>query len=239
MIKTFAATLFFLLAGPTQALADERQPVLVELFTSQGCSSCPRANKILGDLAREPDIVALTFPVTYWDYLGWRDTLARDEFTQRQKNYARAMGLRHVYTPQLIVQGQKHSNGAHLIQVRDTLAKTPRQPQPSLRVLVRGGVATIDLGGDLRRTRPADVWVAQFQPGVVDVAVTRGENSGRRVTHYNAVTGLAQLGAWSGAAARFNAACAPACAVVVQERANGAVIAARTSDIAVETRAQR
>lgn len=228
-----------MLSGSALATPDQRPTVLVELFTSQGCSSCPPANKILGELAEDPKIVALTFPVTYWDYLGWRDTLAKDEFTLRQRDYARAMGLRHVYTPQLIVQGQKHTNGAHPSRVRDALAKAPRRPQPSLRVVVRGGVATIDLGIDARRTQTADVWVAQFQPGAVDVSVLRGENSGRRVAHFNVVTSLATLGGWSGAPARFNAACSPACAVVVQERTNGAVITARMSDVALVTRRSR
>src|SRR5258707_10194269 len=92
------------------AHADPR--AVVELFTSQGCSSCPEADKVLGELARDPNVIALSLPIDYWDYLGWKDTLADSRFTARQKAYSRARGDRDVYTPQVIVNGSAHVIGS-------------------------------------------------------------------------------------------------------------------------------
>ena len=116
------------LGGAPLARAQPLDPVVVELYTSQGCEECWRANGVLAELARRPDVVALTFPVDYWDYLGWKDTYAHPAFAWRQRAYKRAMRLRELHTPQMIIDGASHVSGFDRKRLRDLIA-LHRRPQ--------------------------------------------------------------------------------------------------------------
>ncbi len=167
-------------AGPTP-----RNKAVVELFTSQGCSSCPPADALLGRLAEEPELVALSFAVDYWDYLGWRDTLGSPANSERQRNYARARGDGRVYTPQIVVDGVAHVNGADENAVFDAV-KIAEKRLAAVKVPVsmraEGDALVINVGaapeGSDRRT--ATVWLA-IAKEVEKVAVARGENHGREL----------------------------------------------------------
>jgi hypothetical protein len=228
-LLTACAALVLALAPAPPAAAQQRSPVVVELFTSQGCDSCPRANRLMGRLSHDPSVIVLTFPVDYWDYLGWRDTFARPEFSRRQRDYMRAFASRNLFTPQIILNGQLAHRGARLDRIRLTLSElqggdgsagptvTLTESERGLRVAVGRALAA----------HPADVWVASFDPGPVYADIGAGENAGVRVPHYNLVRRIAKLGAWEGEAVSFERnVCRPACAVLVQERAGGRILAA-------------
>ncbi len=202
-----------------------QRPVLVELFTSQGCSSCPKANVVLGRLAREPNVIALTYAVGYWDYLGWRDTFAKPEFTKRQKHYSKAFG-RGLYTPQMVVDGAGHSSGLKSKELRELIGAVSMLGGVKLEAAASGGKANISLGGPAPAL-PSEVWLVQFTPGPVTVEVKRGENAGAAVTHHNVVTQLTRIGDWAGGSQKFESPCALACVVVVQEKVSGRVLAAQ------------
>lgn len=175
-------------------------PVVVELFTSQGCSSCPPADAMLAMLARDESILALAYHVDYWDYLGWADVFARPEFTARQEAYARAAGERSIYTPQLIVAGQDTSVSPGPAQVMGLIDTARYRPaQISVRRTGAAGdgkvelVPLSDLGGRV------DITMVRYLPERV-IEVTAGENRGRSVTHTNIVTEVVTLAVWDGAA---------------------------------------
>lgn len=194
-------------------LAALMQPVLadppravIELFTSQGCSSCPPADSLLADLAKQPDIVAISFPVNYWDYLGWKDTLAHTAFTKRQKAYAHARGDRQIFTPQMIVNGKKSCIGSDRAQVEKSIraASEGRGALPvDVSVTEENGKVAISVE-ETERTdqREAELWLLPVLREQT-VPIGRGENSGRTVTYVNVVRGLTRLGEWRGGSARF------------------------------------
>jgi len=188
-----------LAAGPTvaPALAAASGPVVVELFTSQGCSSCPPANATLSVLADRPDILALSFGVTYWDDLGWKDTFASPQFTARQWDYAH--GLRHtqVGTPQMVVQGRRDTVGQSVGEVEPLIEAARRQAVAAPAIAVTDRAVTVAASAGLPR---ADVWLVRYDPRVVQVPIQRGENSGRTLPHRNVVHQLVKLGDWSGQA---------------------------------------
>jgi hypothetical protein len=199
--------------------------VLIELFTSQGCASCPKANAYLGVLRNDPHAIALTYAVGYWDYLGWRDTFAKPEFAERQKKYA-AHFKRGIYTPQMVINGEAHTSGLMPAVLRAMLAANPMVGGAQIEGASEAGAAKITVTG-AAPDAPAEVWLAQYTPGPVYVDVTNGENAGSHVAHFNVVTKLTDLGRWNGGAQKFAGACAPACAVIVQEADGGRVIAAQ------------
>ncbi|NIX75367.1 DUF1223 domain-containing protein [Microvirga sp. c23x22] len=187
------------------ALADPPRAV-VELFTSQGCSSCPPADAVLTELAGQPDIVALSFPVNYWDYLGWKDTLAHAAFTERQKAYAQARSDRQVYTPQMIVNGTKGCIGSDRARIEKSIEESNagRAHLPvDVELKEQNGLVTIAVDGAV----PADVHHAQVLVLPVmhskTVRIGKGENSGRTVTYANVVRGVTRVGEWRGGAAHF------------------------------------
>lgn len=188
-----------LLGSPTLATAaDTVSPVVVELFTSQGCSSCPPADAYLGELARQPGIIALAFHVDYWDYIGWKDPLAIPQATERQRRYTQALGARYLYTPEMVIDGRQDATGSDRAAV-SRLIRSERTAVPKVPLSVReqpGGRYTIDIpAADIRGT--ATVWMAVFDREH-KTAVERGENSGRSLHDYNAVRELRNLGVWSG-----------------------------------------
>ena len=191
--------LLLVVAAPFAARAQPNpDPVVVELFTAQGCEECWKANAVLMEVARRPDVVALTFPVDYWDYLGWQDTFAHPAFSWRQRAYKRAMKLRELPTPQVVVDGASHASGfdrgevLRLVEARRRAppsAQTVRIIHEGERVLVRGPEPPP--GG-------AEVLLIRFDPRVLQVAVDGGENKGRTVPHKNVVREVLRLGPWTG-----------------------------------------
>ena len=224
-------------AGVSSALAQSVGPkTVVELFTSQGCASCPPADEKLVELSRDPDILALTLPVDYWDYLGWQDTLAHPDHTARQRGYAAARGDRMVFTPQMVVNGAFACIGSKPQEVAAALEKAQAQDAPvsvPVSVDVAGGEAEIRVGagGDA----PAEVWLLAIDREE-EVAIGRGENSGRHAVYANVVRGMAKVGDWTGAAASYRHALAghgDFHVVLLQKRhgdAPGAIIGAGRSD---------
>lgn len=193
------ATVFLLLAGYSFAAASPR--ALLELFTSQGCSSCPPADKLLGQFAADSSLVALSLPIDLWDYLGWKDTLALPGHSARQRAYARLRGDRDIYTPQMIVNGSMHVLASDRAAIERAIAETSRNVEiMSLPVLlsVGDGKLTATLkpasGGQAR----GEVWLCPIA-SVVSVAIGRGENGGHTITYHNVVRSWRKLGDFGGA----------------------------------------
>jgi hypothetical protein len=188
------------IAGPAAARA-ARRPVVVELYTSQGCEACTKANALIADLAGRRDVLALTFPVDYWDYLGWKDTFAKPEFSTRQRAYMRASGQREVFTPQVVVDGRPQPDqsavGKAPSLVRAALRAAPPAPQMQLaRGRVRIGSGAAPRGG-------ADVWLVRYEAQPQETEVKDGENRGVTVIYRNVVVGLTRLGGWTGRARAY------------------------------------
>jgi hypothetical protein len=191
---------FALAAGPTLART-ARRPVVVELFTSQGCRACTRANALVADLADRRDVLAITFPVDYWDYLGWKDTFARPEFSARQRAYMTAAGLRDVYTPQVVVDGAPQADKGAVDRAETLIRAAARAhgPAPAMR-LSRGGLE-IAAGGAI--AGGADVWLVRYAAQPQETAVKDGENNGVTVVYRNVAVRLQRLGGWDGRARRY------------------------------------
>ncbi|MEM7567552.1 MAG: DUF1223 domain-containing protein [Pseudomonadota bacterium] len=196
-----AALALGLLAAPTASLAASAQaPAFVELFTSQGCSSCPPADAYLAELAARDDVVALSFHVDYWDRLGWPDTLASPAYSARQRDYARARGDGQVYTPQIVVGGRAHAVGSAQGDVEALVATLSASTR--VECAEDGGRLTVDLTGDAA-AKDASVWLATFKTETV-VPIARGENRDRTITYSHSVTALEELADWSGEATRMD-----------------------------------
>lgn len=178
-------------AGPTQ-----EAPVVVELFTSQGCSSCPPADAFLTDLARQRrDVLPLAFHVTYWDYLGWKDPYSLDAATARQRAYARYLGDDGVYTPQMVVDGATGFVGSSRSRGLEAIAGAVRKPVAVS--LARDGANFLITVGD--GTGHGQVLLVGFDPAH-ETRIGRGENGGRTLTESNIVRSLTPVGAWAGSA---------------------------------------
>ena len=216
------------MAAANMALAGSG-PVVVELYTSQGCSSCPPADELLGKLAKRDDVVALSLHVDYWDYIGWKDVFADPQYTERQHAYARAAGKRMVYTPQMVIDGQDlvvgtkpnevakliktHSSG--LDQVRLTVTRNDGQLQITAEPLANG------LGKMV-------VQMVRFVDGQT-VQIKRGENAGRKLAYHNVVTEWRVLKGWNGSAPLTFSANIPGddeCVIIVQAVGHGSILAA-------------
>jgi len=180
-----ACILALVMHFPTELHATRVQ--LVELYQSQGCSSCPPANAALNAIADREDIIALSFAVTYWDQLGWTDRFAKPVFTARQRAYASSMGADTVYTPQMIINGQKAFVGSRKGELEAMLNSAPKLP--GTRLNIADGKVQASIG-----PRPAEIWLVSYDPRVQQVAIKAGENSGRTLPHRNIVTGLQLLG---------------------------------------------
>lgn len=187
--------------GVQQAQAGD-QKVVVELFTSQGCSSCPPADKFLGKLAGRDDVIALTMPVDYWDYLGWKDTLASPAFSARQRAYAKARGDGQVYTPQMVIDGKYHAVGSHASTVRRVISKSLEKGSAysvPLDMKVDGDTLIINVGKaqGAHRGKTATIWLALVKQEET-VKIARGENRGRTVTYHKVVRNMTPVGHWKG-----------------------------------------
>ncbi|MGH6767654.1 MAG: DUF1223 domain-containing protein [Xanthobacteraceae bacterium] len=185
--------------GPfSSAYADPR--AVVELFTSQGCSSCPPADKLLGQLAADPALVAITLPVDYWDYLGWKDTLAHPRSAVRQTGYMKTRGDRERYTPQAVVNGSMHALGSSRDAIDKAIAKSRQNPavlSMPVKLVFDGrqiAVSVPDAGG---AGAHVEIWIAGLTKAVT-VAIKRGENRNKTVTYYNVVRTWSRLGTLNG-----------------------------------------
>lgn len=200
-------------------------PTVVELYQSQGCSSCPPAIANVNAIADRPDVLALTFAVTYWDQLGWKDTFASPAFTARQYDYAHGLGHSGVYTPQVVINGRSDLVGANRGELDGAVARaTP----------VTGPVLSREQGrisvGDVPAKTAADVWLVRYDPRTLNVPIGAGENSGVTIAHRNVVRALVRLGSWTGTAQSFalpsDGDPAWRAAILVQAKNGGPILAA-------------
>jgi hypothetical protein len=221
------SAIFAMLWAGSAWAADAVHPEVVELFQSQGCSSCPPADANVMALADRPDILALSFGVTYWDQLGWKDTFASPVFTARQWDYAHGLGHSEVFTPQVVINGRRDGDGINPANLRALLSAGDRGAGGPT-VVVRGD--RVMIGAGAAPSGGADVWLARYDPRIVMVPIQRGENGGRTLPHRNVVHVLVRLGRWDGAATVF--ALPPAAgpgllnAVLVQAGRGGTILAA-------------
>ncbi len=183
---------------PVRLSATTTEPVVVELFTAQGCSGCPAANQVVEGLAEEPGVIALTYAVDYWDYLGWPDTFAKPEFAQRQRAYQAAMRLRNVYTPQVVIDGRRQVSGAEGEAVQTAVDEEAARRVFPPQVQFRESGDAVGVGSGRAPSSGADVWAVTYRPGLQTVAVAGGDNRGRAVRHVNVVRSLTRLGEWTG-----------------------------------------
>jgi hypothetical protein len=190
------------LAGPLPAAAGDTRTV-VELFTSQGCSSCPAADKLLGELAKDERLVALSVPVDYWDYLGWRDTLALHAHSVRQKSYADARGDRQVYTPQVVVNGVVQAIGSDRREIDRAVAAAEVNRVPGIPVSLKrnGDQIDIEIGAGSGTAVPIYLLSIACE---TKVAIRKGENRGKTITYFNSVRSWRRLGEWTGTAMRMS-----------------------------------
>jgi len=222
MVALFA---FVLAAG--SAAAQPRPPVLVELFTAQGCGPCAGANTHVDRLAERADVLALTFSVDYWDYLGWTDTFARPQFTERQRAYVTRLKLREPYTPQVVIDGREEAQarpGADL----EPLIRAARATRPSPPDMAFIGARRVDVGSGRAPRGGADVWLVRYDPRAVEVEVRAGDNRGETIIQRNVVHRIERLGVWRGRPQAYRLPAARddglRAAVIVQHPRGGRVI---------------
>lgn len=225
------------------AAMEQKRLEVLELFTSQGCSSCPPADVLLGQYARRSDVLALSFPVSYWDHLGWRDTLASDTFNDRQRAYAAARGDREIYTPQVVVNGLVHAVGSQKSAVEAAITRTSRQLHAAwvpLSVECGGGDAKLKAGDAPAGSeyRSGKLWLA-FYSSAVTVDIGRGENTGREITYTNVVRHLLPAGSWDGHEARYSIKIPQGsptdhCAALLQSDKTQAILGANAVAIAAQ-----
>lgn len=183
--------------GYAQALPATTPLVVVELFQSQGCSSCPPAEANLNAIAGQPGILALSYGVTYWDSLGWKDTFATQVYTHRQWAYAKYRKRDNVWTPQVYVNGHTDLVGSDRAQLDHAIKQAnTRGPQLSW----QQGQLLVSAG---KPTAVCDVWLVRYDPRTINVAIDAGENSGRTLPHRNVVRELVHLGTWDGSPSSF------------------------------------
>jgi hypothetical protein len=190
-------------AAITPASAGEPRAV-VELFTSQGCSSCPPADRLMGQLAKDSSLITLSLPVDYWDYLGWKDTLALHGNSNRQRGYATHRGDREVYTPQAVINGVVHALGSDKTAIENAIARTRRNAAPltlPVRLTVADGKVIVHVPAAERGS--GEVWLCPVTDKA-QVKIGRGENRGRTLNYYNVVRRWVHLGDWNGKAEDFS-----------------------------------
>jgi hypothetical protein len=186
------------LFAASPAFAQESNPVVVELFTSQGCSSCPPADAVLHELAGRDDVLPLALHVDYWDYIGWKDQFAKPSHTNRQKAYAHVGGRNMIYTPQMVVQGQEDVVGVKAMKLAELIKKHQNAPVlVDLDVSRTGADVTIDLQAVAPLEEPMVVQLVRYAP-LREVTITRGELAGHTLSYANVVESMDALGTWDG-----------------------------------------
>jgi hypothetical protein len=210
---------------------------VLELFTSQGCDTCPPADQVLASFAQRPDVIAISLPVDIWDYLGWKDTLASDKNSERQKAYAKARGDGAIYTPQVVVNGMVGVNGSDRLAINKAIATTDKELK-SLHVPIRfwhERNSIVIEAGDAPPgldNKEATIWFAVVQK-VANVPIEHGENKGKTLTYTNIVREMLPVGTWNGKAMNLRltrtAVMRPeteACIVLLQEAKAGPILGA-------------
>ena len=231
-----SALLMFSPIAQTTAQAPDR-PVVVELFTSQGCNSCPPADRLLGELADRDDVIALAFHVDYWDYIGWKDRFALAAARLRQQAYAKSMHARHIFTPQLIVAGNTSVVGSDRDAVEHAIKaahKTSEGQPPASKITLTRGAKEVTLTlSESMQSPPANIWLLAYDDRHV-TQIPRGENAGRTLIDHHAVRAIVNLGTWDGTetsrqiAARHWPADSDYLAIVLQVDNHGRILAAAT-----------
>ncbi len=190
--------------APPSATADPR--AVIELFTSQGCSSCPAADQLLAELQADPSLIPLSLPIDYWDYLGWKDTLAIPGHTTRQRAYSQVRGDREIYTPQVVVNGIAQAIGSDQAGIENAVGQTRNYPSTlsvPIEVNVANNRVSVALPARKRaETGGGEVWLCALS-GSVSVGIARGENRGRTITYTNVVRRWIKLGSWNGKSENF------------------------------------
>lgn len=237
-IFVLAATLAALPARAGDGPKAMHPKAVVELFTSQGCSSCPAADAFLGDLAKRDDVIALSQHVGYWDYIGWKDPFALHEATDRQREYQRLFNLRYVYTPQMVINGAEQEVGSSIgpvnakIEKAKSLVQVPvgieRDPKGGVKIAIGAAPSAPAFEGGV----DASVWLLAFDDRH-DTTVKRGENGGRTLVNVHVVRKIAHVGDWTGGALTLAAQVpakgepgSDACAVLVQSKKSGRILGA-------------
>lgn len=212
------------------------QAVVVELFTSQGCSSCPPADAFLGELAERDDVIALSMHVDYWDYIGWADPFAIPETTTRQKGYRDQLERRYVYTPQMVIDGKREAVGSRRSAVMEMIEASAAEPKPvEIRFDASSGTVVVPAG-----TAPAEgatIWLAVYD-AKHETDIQKGENHGKVIRYSNVVRRLQSIGLWTGEELELSIDLAAAaangrdgCAVIVQQGTTGPVLGAIKMDL--------
>ena len=176
------------------------------MFTSQGCSSCPAADKLIGELAADQSLIALSLPIDYWDYLGWKDTLANPAHSARQRAYARMRGDRQVYTPQIVVSGAMHVLGSDKAAIERTIAQTDQKSgvmSVPVSMVADANSVSVKIDATESQHHAGEVWLCPLAKAIA-VAIGRGENRGRTITYHNVVRSWLKLGDWTGVASTWN-----------------------------------
>jgi hypothetical protein len=193
------------LGSALPAAAAETRAVL-ELFTSQGCNSCPPADRLVGELSKDPALIPLTLAIDYWDYLGWKDTLALSGHGNRQRAYSRVRGDRDVFTPQMVVNGAAQARGSDKADIERAIGQSRKNAavlSVPLTLAVADGKLTVSAPAGKTGTERGEVWLCPVMKAV-PVAISRGENKGRTITYHNVVRRWIKLGDWHGTAATWS-----------------------------------
>ncbi len=221
------------LMGGAHAVAQTAAaPTVVELFTSQGCSSCPPSDQQLGELTKRADLLPLSFHVDYWDYIGWKDPFASAINTERQRGYARTLKQRYVYTPEMVVGGLAHDPGYDPAKIGKMLRLAAERPGPRVHpTLARdaGNGLAVSVA-ETRLSSPSDIWLVTFDRQH-RTKIGRGENKGATLTNYNVVRSLEKLATWSGEATRWIVPAerildSQSVAIIIQQTSYGPIIGA-------------
>lgn len=203
-------------------------PVVVELFTAQGCAGCPEANRAVEQAAETPGVIALTYGVDYWDYLGWPDTFARPEFAERQRAYRHSLKLRAVSTPQVVLDGRRQMSGARASELASAIREEAERPVFPPQIEFRATGDRVGVGSGRAPRGGAEVVAVIYRPGAQVVTVENGDNRGQAVRHVNVVRDVVRLGDWSGRSALFTLPSSrqpgEALAVMVQSKADRRIL---------------
>mgnify|MGYP001550242408 FL=1 len=202
----FASALICTAFGLPLAAGATEPRAVIELFTSQGCSSCPAADKLLAELSHDSTLVTLSLAVDYWDYLGWKDTLALHGHSNRERAYADARGDREVYTPQVVVNGLVPVLGSDKAAIEHAIAQTRQSAKPltlPVTLTVADGKVSVNVPAAKDEQGSAEIWLCPVT-SKAQVAIARGENRGHTLTYTNVVRRWVKLGVWTGKAETFS-----------------------------------
>ena len=228
MWRSLALSIFMIVGLAATAQAEGKPLIVVELYTSQGCSSCPPADKFLHELAKRNDVIALGLHVDYWDYIGWKDVFGNKAYAERQRAYAHVGGRRSVYTPQMIIQGQDHVVGNHPKDVNSLVKMHQAKPVKVALSAVRDGSKVNIEAKAAAGAAPAVVLLVRYEPSQT-TRIVRGENAGRDISYANIVHELKVVGRWDMAkplnlSVRSNSSLKTA--IIVQSVDHGPILAA-------------